>query len=68
MTIGAEGRLQGASGEIAWFELRVPGPQFGGVRYVITGSDSVWLVTYWSDDLPATRPEGDAIATSFDPG
>ena len=37
------------------------------VRYVIAGSDSVWLVTYWSQDLATTRPQGDAIAASFDP-
>jgi len=37
MILGAEGRLEGASGEIGWFETSVPGPQFAGVRYVITG-------------------------------
>lgn len=68
MTLGAEGRLEGASGEIAWVEMSLPGLQFAGVRYVITGSESVWLVTYWSDDLATTRTQADAIATSFDPG
>jgi len=65
MILGAEGRLEGASGEIGWFERSVPGPQFAGVRYVITGGESVWLVTYWSEDLATTRAQGDAIAASF---
>lgn len=68
MILGAEGRLEGASGEIGWVEMSLPGLQFAGVRYVITGSESVWLVTYWSDDLAATRAQADAIAASFDPG
>ncbi len=67
-TVGAEGRLDGVSGEIAWFELSLAGYGFDGVRYVVTGSDSVWLVTFWSADLATTRGVGDAIVTSFDPG
>lgn len=67
-TLGAEGRIDGTSGEIAWFELTLDGFGFAGVRYVITGSDSVWLVTFWSADLATTRGVGDAIASSFDPG
>jgi hypothetical protein len=66
-TLGAEGRLPGSSGEVGWFEIHISGG-LDGVRYVVTGSDSVWLLTYWSDDMAATRPQGDAIATSFDPG
>jgi hypothetical protein len=67
-TLGAEGRIDGVSGEIAWFELSLDGFGFAGVRYVITGSDSVWLVTFWSADLGTTRSVGDAIAASFAPG
>lgn len=66
-TLGAEGRMDGVSGEIAWFELSLDGLDFAGVRYVITGSDSVWLITFWSGDLDTTRGVGDAIAASFAP-
>jgi hypothetical protein len=61
-----EGRLQGSSGEVGWFEIHIA-PGADVVRYVIAGTDSVWFVNYWSDDLATTRPQGDAIAAAFDP-
>ncbi|MBN2624666.1 MAG: hypothetical protein JXA83_14905, partial [Acidimicrobiales bacterium] len=67
VTLGAEGRLTGASGDVAWFEVELVGFDFSGVRYVATGPDSVWLITYWSDDLATARPAADAILASFAP-
>lgn len=67
VTLGAEGRLTGASGDVAWFEVELVGFEFSGVRYVATGPDSVWLITYWSDDLATARPAADAILASFAP-
>ncbi|HEX6422642.1 MAG TPA: hypothetical protein VFZ79_04140 [Acidimicrobiales bacterium] len=40
-------------------------------RLVVAGvlaADSVWILTYWSEDLDAARPVADAIAASFVPG
>ncbi len=67
-TLGAEGRMPGPYGEISWFELTVAGGATSGVRYVVTGMDSVWLITFWSDDLAGTRATADSIVFSFDPG
>jgi hypothetical protein len=64
---GVDGRLTSVVGEIASLELSVPSIGMNGVRYFVIHSDALWLLTFWSDDLAATRPRADHIAASFDP-
>ncbi|HEX6237786.1 MAG TPA: hypothetical protein VFZ68_11360, partial [Acidimicrobiales bacterium] len=63
-----EGRLTGVAGEIGSFLVVLPDGSLRGVRYVIPGSSSIWLVTFWSDARLADRGIGDAIAAGFTPG
>ncbi len=63
-----EGRLSGAAGEIGSFLVFLPDGALSGVRYVVPGPSSVWLVTFWSDARAADQGIGDAIATGFTPG
>ncbi len=63
--IGAEGRLQGSVGEIAWFQQSFG--SFSQLVYVIVSGNSFWQVTFWGDDVMARQQEVDAIVQSFSP-
>ncbi|HEX6417303.1 MAG TPA: hypothetical protein VFZ77_02360, partial [Acidimicrobiales bacterium] len=68
VTVRARGRLEGVSGEISWSEFVLEEVDQNGVRYIVAGTDSVWVITYWTDRDPAdARPVADDIVASFDP-
>ncbi|MGH9112569.1 MAG: hypothetical protein ACRDZN_09805 [Acidimicrobiales bacterium] len=66
-TVGADGRMSSVVGEIAWIDLSIPSIGMDGVRYFVIDGDELWLLTFWSDEMPAMRPTADRIAASFDP-
>ncbi len=63
-----ECRLSGVAGEIGSFLVFLPDGSLRGVRYVIPGPTSVWLVTFWSDARAADQGIGEAVATGFTSG
>src|SRR5690606_20336800 len=65
--VGARGTMEGTSGEIGWVEIDLAAFDVQGVRYVATGSDTVWILTFWSHTLDEQRAMADEMVAGFDP-
>ncbi len=68
VVVRGRGRMAGAAGEMAWYEVAIDGSEQSGLTFIVRGTASVWHLTFWSDDLDVARPEAEAIAASFVPG
>jgi hypothetical protein len=59
------GRLMGAGGEMAWFDIG--NGQGGGTRHYLVGSGDVrWILICWTNDFAASREMTDQIAVSLE--
>ena len=65
--VGARGAMQGAHGEVGWVEIDLAAFDVHGVRYVVTGTDTVWVLTFWSHHLDRQRGMADEMVAGFDP-
>ena len=68
VVVRGRGRMAGAAGEMAWYEVAINGSEQSGLTFIVRGTASAWQLTFWSDDLDGARPEAEAIAASFVPG